>query len=190
MNRDDALAILQEFVKNESLKRHLLAVEAAMRAYADRFGEDGERWALAGLLHDFDWEVCPRPEDHPTYGAHILEQRGVPQDIVRAVLSHGDHTGIPRTTRMEKALFAVDELSGFITAVALVYPGKNLAAVDARSVRKKMKDKAFARNVHREDILKGAEELGVDLDGHIEFVVRALIPVAQQLGLTAVPRGA
>lgn len=183
MNRSDAWAIVNEFVKTDSLRKHLLSVEAAMRAYARKFGEDEEMWGVAGLLHDFDWEICPSPDQHPTYGAGILRQRGVPEPIVRAVLTHGDHTGIPRESKMEKALFAVDELCGFVIAVALVRPTKSLAEVTPQAVRKKMKDKAFARNVRREDIVKGAEELGVDLDEHIGFVVQALQPVASSLGL-------
>lgn len=183
MDRAQAWAIVEEFVRSESLRRHLLAVEQAMRAYARKFGEDEETWGIAGLLHDFDWEVCPTPEDHPTYGARILQERGVPEPIVRAVLSHGDHTGIPRESRMERALFAVDELTGFIRAVALVRPSRSLSDLEPRSVRKKMKDKAFARDIRREDILKGAEELGVDLDEHIRFVIEALKPIARDLGL-------
>jgi putative nucleotidyltransferase with HDIG domain len=187
MKREGALKVLDEFVKSESLRKHLLAVEAAMRAYARKFGQDEETWAVVGLLHDFDWDVCPKPEDHPMFGADLLRQRGVPEDMVRAVLTHGDHTGIPRETVMEKTLFAVDELSGFITAVALVRPSRSLDEVDARAVTKKMKDKAFARSVRREDIIKGAQELGVDLNQHIEFIVQALRPVARDLGLNAGP---
>ncbi|MCS7206962.1 MAG: HDIG domain-containing protein [Dehalococcoidia bacterium] len=183
MNRNEALAIVNEFVKSESLRKHLLSVEAAMRAYARKYGEDEETWGIAGLLHDFDWEICPTPDQHPTYGAALLRQRGVPEPIVRAVLSHGDHTGIPRETLMEKALFAVDELCGFIIAVALVRPTKSLAEVTPEAVRKKMKDKAFARAVRREDITKGAEELGVNLDEHLAFVTQALRSVAPSLGL-------
>ena len=135
------------------------------------------------MLHDFDWDVCPTPEEHPTYGANILRERGYPEEIVRAVLSHGNHTGIPRETLMEKALFAVDELTGFVTAVALVRPSKSLEETDVRAVKRKMKDKAFARQVNREDITQGAEELGVDLDEHIAFVIESLKPVAGVLGL-------
>ena len=185
MDRDQALAILSDYVKSESLMKHLLAVEAAMRAYARKFEEDEEKWGIAGMLHDFDWEICPSPEDHPTYGAGILKERGVPEEIVRAVLSHGDHTGIKRETQMEKTLYAVDELSGLIRAVTLVRPGRNLDDVQPRSVKKKMKDKAFAREIRREDIVKGAEEMGVDLDEHIAFVVQGLKPVAAELDLTA-----
>jgi putative nucleotidyltransferase with HDIG domain len=183
MQRGEALQILDEHVKTESLRKHLLGVEAAMRAYARSYGEPEEPWGISGLLHDYDWEVCPTPEDHPTFGAKLLRERGVPEEIVRAVLSHGDHTGVPRVTLMEKALYAVDELSGFVTAVALVRPSKSLDDVDTRAVRRKMKDKAFARSVNRDDLTRGAEELGVDLDEHIAFVVEALKPVASALGL-------
>lgn len=183
MNREQAMDILHEYVKTDSLMKHLLAVEAAMRAYARRFKEDEEMWGISGLLHDFDWEICPSPEDHPAYGANILKQRGTPEEVVRAVLSHGDHTGIKRETRMEKALYAVDELSGFIRAVTLVRPSKSLEDVQIRSVKKKMRDKAFAREIRREDITRGAQEMGVDLDEHIAFVIQALKPVAGELGL-------
>ena len=184
MDRERALTVVEEHVKSESLRKHLLAVEACMRAYAHRVGEDEEVWGIAGLVHDFDWEVCPTPESHPTYGADILRSRGFPEDIVRAVLSHGNHTGIPRETLMEKALFACDELSGFVTAVALVRPTKSLSETAVRSVKRKMKDKAFARSISRDDIVQGAEELEVDLDEHIAFVIDALKPVAPLLGLT------
>ena len=154
-----------------------------MRAYASALGEDTELWGVVGMLHDFDWDICPSPEEHPQYGAGILRERGYPEEIVRAVLSHGNHTGIQRETMMEKTLFAVDELSGFVTAVALVRPSKSLTDTEVRSVRKKMKDKAFARNVNRDDIVQGAEEIGVDLDRHIAFVIEALKPIASELGL-------
>ena len=185
MAREGALTVVEEHVKSESLRKHLLAVEACMRAYARRVGGDEEVWGIAGLVHDFDWEVCPTPESHPTYGADILRSRGFPEDIVRAVLSHGNHTGIPRETLMEKALFACDELSGFVTAVALVRPTRSLSETAVRSVRRKMKDKAFARSISRDDIVQGAEELEVDLDDHIAFVIDALKPVATLLDLTA-----
>ena len=185
MDRETAFQLLKEHAKGDTLIRHATAVEASMRAYARKLGEDEERWAIVGMLHDFDWDVCPTPEQHPQYGAQILKERGYPEDIVRAVLSHSDHTGIPRETLMEKALFAVDELSGFVTAVTLVRPSKSLDDTEVRSVRKKMKDKAFARTINREDILRGAQELGVDLDEHIAFVIEALKPVAKQLGLQA-----
>ena len=188
MDRESTLELLREFVKTEVLMKHLLAVEAAMQAYARKYGEDEERWGIAGLLHDFDWEIVPTPEEHPTYGANILRERGYPEDIVRAVLTHRDHTGIQRETLMERAVFAVDELSGFVRAVTLVRPTKSLNEVTPRSVVKKMKDKAFARDVNREGITKGAGELGVDLDEHIAFVIESLKPVAAELGLnTGVP---
>ena len=185
MDRATAVALLQEHARGDVLIRHGLAVEACMRAYAGKLGEDEELWGIAGLLHDFDWDVCPSPEEHPQFGAQILRDRGYPEDIVRAVLSHGNHTGVARESLMEKTLFAVDELSGFVTAVALVRPGKSLGDTDVRSVRKKMKDKAFARSVNRDDIVQGAEEMEVDLDQHIDFVVQALKPVASELGLGA-----
>lgn len=184
MNRETAWKVVEEHAKSDSLRKHLLAVEAAMRAYARKYGEDEEEWGIAGMVHDFDWEVCPTPESHPTYGADILRSRGFPEKIVRAVLSHGNHTGIRRETLMEKALFASDELSGFVTAVALVRPNKSLSDTSVSSVRRKMKDKAFARSINRDDIVQGAQELGVDLDEHIAFITEALKPVAHQLGLT------
>jgi predicted hydrolase (HD superfamily) len=156
-----------------------------MQGYAHKFGEDEDRWGIAGLLHDFDWEICPTPEDHPTYGSQILRQHGYPEDIIRAVLTHGDHTGIPRQSLMEHALYAVDELSGFVRAVALVRPSKSLDDVTPASVRRKMKDKAFAKDVNRDDITRGAEELGIDLDEHIAFVVESLKPVAEHIDLNA-----
>ncbi|MBI2871746.1 MAG: HDIG domain-containing protein [Chloroflexi bacterium] len=183
VDRESAFTLLQEHAKGDTLIKHGLAVEAAMRAYARHFGEDEGLWGVVGLLHDFDWDVCPSPEQHPTYGADILRQRGYPENIVRAVLSHGNHTGVPRESLMEHALFAVDELSGFVTAVALVRPSKSLEDTTAQSVRRKMKDKAFARAVNREDIVQGAQEIGVDLDQHISVVIDALKPVAAALGL-------
>ncbi len=183
MKREDAWALLCEYTKSQGLRKHALAVEAAMRAYARKHGEDEEKWSIVGLLHDFDYEVHPNPEEHPVKGAEILRQRGVPEDIVYAVLCHADHLGLERKIPMDKAIYAVDELTGLITAVALVKPGKSLGEVDARSVRKKMKDKAFARSVNREDIVKGAEALGVELDEHIAFVIEAMEVVAGELGL-------
>jgi len=187
MTRDEALAILREFVKNEALVRHCLAVEAAMRAYAPFYDGDVEAWGLAGLLHDFDWEIHPSAEGHPQAGAPILRERGVPEVIVHCILSHGDHLDIPRVTPMEKTLYAVDELSGLITAATLVRPSRSLDNVDAASVRKKMKDKAFARQVSREAIQQGAIELGADLDEHIAFVIRAMRGIAAELGLGETP---
>ncbi len=183
MDRETAYRVVQEHARSDSLRKHLLAVEACMRAYARKLGEDEEKWGIAGLVHDFDWEVCPTPEAHPTYGTEILRSRGFPEDIVRAVLSHGNHTGIPRESLMEKALYACDELSGFVTAVALVRPNRSLSEVSVSSVKRKMKDRAFAKSVNRDDIIQGAQELGVDLDEHITFIVEALRPVAEQLGL-------
>lgn len=185
MDRATAFALLKEHAKGDMLIRHSLAVEACMRAYARKHGEDEETWGIAGMLHDFDWDVCPTPDQHPQYGAGILRQRGYPEVFVHAVLSHGNSTGVARETLMEHTLFAVDELSGFVTAVALVRPSKSLGDTDAASVKKKMKDKRFAANVSREDIAQGALELGVELDQHITFVIDALKPVAEQLGLKA-----
>ena len=183
MDRDTANMVIEDHVETDSLKRHLFAVETCMRAYARKTGEDEELWGIAGLVHDFDWEVCPTPESHPAYGAEILRSRGFPEEVVRAVLSHGNHTGIPRETLMEKALFACDELSGFVTAVALVRPNKSLSELAVRSVKKKMKDKTFAKSVSRDEMAQGAEELGVDLDEHIAFIIDALKPAASRLGL-------
>ena len=183
MNREDAWALLCEYTKNPGLRKHGLAVEAAMRAYARKYDEDEEKWAIVGLLHDFDYEVHPTVDKHPQEGAKILREKGYPEDVVYAVLCHADHLGLERKSLMDKAIYAVDELTGLITAVALVKPGKSLAEVDAPSVRKKMKDKGFARSVNREDIVKGAAALGVDLDEHVAFVIEAMKPVAGELGL-------
>jgi putative nucleotidyltransferase with HDIG domain len=161
----------------------MLAVEACMRAYARKFGEDEEKWSLTGLLHDFDYEKYPTPQEHPFVGNKILEERGYPEEILRAILSHADYSGVPRESMMEKTLFACDELAGFITATALVKPSKSLAEVDAKSIRKKMKDKAFARSVNRDDITNGAAEMGVDLDQHIAFCIEAMKAIASELGL-------
>jgi len=185
MDRQAAWEILCEYTKSESLRKHALSVEAVMRAYARRLGQDEERWGIVGLLHDFDYEVHPTEDKHPIEGSKILEARGVPQDIRYAILCHADHTGVERRTPMDRAIYAVDELTGFIIAVALVKPNKSLAEVDAASVRKKMKDKAFARSVRREDITRGAEQFGVDLDPHIAFCIDALKPVAGAIGLNA-----
>lgn len=190
--RDDALALVREYTASESLRKHMLAVEAAMRAYARRFGEDEARWGLAGLIHDFDYERYPNDahsptDEHPSEGVRILRQRGWPEDILEAVLGHAQYTGVPRTTLMAKALFAVDELTGLVTATALVRPSRSVHEVDAKAVRKKMKDKAFARGVSREDVVRGAEELGVELDGHIQFVIAAMQAEAEALGLAGAP---
>jgi putative nucleotidyltransferase with HDIG domain len=183
MERQTAYELLCEYTKGEGLRKHGLAVEAAMRHFARKHGEDEETWAIVGLLHDFDYEQHPTAEEHPIVGSAILRERGYPEPVVRAILGHADYTGVPRDTLMARVLYSVDELAGFITAVALVRPNKRLDEVEAASVRKKMKDKAFARSVNREDIVKGAEELGVDLDAHIAEVIEALRPVAAELGL-------
>jgi putative nucleotidyltransferase with HDIG domain len=187
-DRDSALALMREYTASESLRKHMLSVEAAMRAYAERLGQDPERWGLAGLLHDFDYERFPNDahsatDQHPSYGVGVLRERGYPEDILEAIMGHASYTGVPRESAMAKTLFAVDELTGLITATALVKPSKSVHDVDARSVRKKMKDKAFARGVSREDVIRGAEELGVDLDEHIAFVVEAMQSRAAELGL-------
>jgi putative nucleotidyltransferase with HDIG domain len=183
MDRSTALNIVREYVKNENLVRHMLAVEAAMRFYAEKFGEDQETWAITGLLHDFDWEIHPSLEQHPLAGAEILRQRGVPEEIVRAVLSHADHTGIPRQTRMEKALYACDEITGLITAVALVRPSRSLSDLEASSVTKKWKDRAFAAGANREEIAKAAQEFGIELWEHVGNVILAMRTIAPELGL-------
>lgn len=182
-SRERAMELLQEFTKSDSLIKHALAVEAAMMAYARKFGEDEQRWGVVGLIHDFDYEKYPTWDKHVYEGARILRERGWPEEVVRAVESHASYTGVPRASLMEKTLFAVDELTGFISAVALVRPSKSIMDVEPSSVRKKMKDKAFARAVSREDIVRGAEELGVPLDEHIAFVTRAMQGIARELGL-------
>jgi putative nucleotidyltransferase with HDIG domain len=187
-SRDDALAIVHEFTASESLRKHMLAVEAAMRAYAAKLGEDEERWGLAGLVHDFDYERYPNDahsptEEHPSWGVRYLRERGWPEDILTAILGHATYCNTPRTTPMAKALFAVDELTGLVTATALVRPSKSVHEVDAKSVRKKMKDKGFARGVNRDDVVLGAQELGIDLDEHIAFVVAAMQRSADRIGL-------
>jgi predicted hydrolase (HD superfamily) len=185
--RDDAWRLLIEFTQSESLRKHALAVEACMRACARKWGNgspgDENLWGVVGLIHDFDYERWPSLEDHPYKGNEILKERGYSDEIRRAIMSHAEYTGVTRDTPMEKALFACDELAGFITAVALIKPGKSLAEVDATSVRKRMKDKAFARKVNREDIIQGAAALGVGLDEHIAFCIEALKPIADKLGL-------
>jgi putative nucleotidyltransferase with HDIG domain len=189
--RDETLAIMHEYTASESLRKHMLAVEAAMRAYAEKFGEDVERWGITGLIHDFDYERFPNDahsptEEHPAEGVRILRSRGFPEDILTAILGHATYSGVPRETKMAKALFAVDELTGLITATALVRPSRSVMEVEAKSVRKKMKDKAFARGVNRDDVINGAADLGVDLDEHIAFVIRAMQGSADALGLAGV----
>jgi putative nucleotidyltransferase with HDIG domain len=190
MNRNEALAIVREFVKNENLIRHMLAVEAAMRFYAEKLGEDVETWGIAGLLHDFDWEIHPTKEQHPIEGAPILRERGVPEEIVRAILSHADHTGYPRETLMEKALYACDEITGLITAVALVRPSRSLMDLKVKSVKKKWKDKSFAAGANREEMERGAAEFGVELWEHVGNVIEAMRRVAPDLGLAGSPENA
>jgi putative nucleotidyltransferase with HDIG domain len=182
-NRASAWNLVCEYTPSESLRKHMLAVEACMRAYARKFGEDEDKWGIAGLLHDFDYEKHPTPEEHPFVGSKILEERGYSDEIRRAILSHADYSGVKRESKMEKTLFACDELAGFITATALVKPGKSLAEVEAKSVRKKMKDKAFARSVSRDDIINGAADLGIDLEEHIAFCIDAMQGIAGELGL-------
>jgi putative nucleotidyltransferase with HDIG domain len=181
--RDEAHALLTEHTTKDALLKHAYAVEAAMRAYARKLGGNEEEWGAVGLLHDFDYERYPSLEDHPFRGAEILRERGYPEEMIQAVLGHAAHTGVARETPMARALFAVDELTGLVTAVALVRPSKSVADVTVKSVKKKLKDKSFAANVSREDIRQGAEELGVDLDEHIGFVVEAMRGVAPALGL-------
>jgi putative nucleotidyltransferase with HDIG domain len=180
---DDGWKLLIEFTQSESLRKHALAVEACMKAYARKMGSDEELWGLVGLIHDFDYEEYPTAEEHPYKGNEILRERGYSEEIRRAIMSHAEYSGVPRVTPMEKALFACDELAGFLTACALVKPGKSLAEVEAKSVRKKMKDKAFARSVNRDDIITGAAELGVDLEEHIAFCIEAMKAIAGELGL-------
>jgi putative nucleotidyltransferase with HDIG domain len=191
-SRDEALRLQHEYTQSDSLRKHMLAVEAAMRAYATKLGGDPERWGLAGLIHDFDYERFPNAEHsategHPAQGVRLLRERGWPEDILQAILAHATYSGVPRVTPMAKALFAVDELTGLITATALVRPSRSIHEVDARSVKKKMKDKAFAKGVSRDDVLLGASEMAVDLDGHIQFVVDAMRGVAGSLGLEGTP---
>ena len=183
LTREQALEILHEFTKSESLRKHALAVESCVSAYARKVGEDENKWSVTALLHDFDYEMHPDAPDHPMKGEPILAGRGVPEDVRRAILSHANYSGVPRETALEKTLFACDELAGFITAVSLVKPGRSVHEVDAKSVRKKMKDKAFARSVSRDDIINGAQALGVELEQHIDFCVRAMQGRAKELGL-------
>ena len=186
--REQTLALMHEYTASDSLRKHMLSVEAAMRAYAQKFGEDVERWGTTGLIHDFDYERYPNnahsaTEEHPAEGVRILRSKGYPEDILQAILGHATYSGVARETMMAKTLFAVDELTGLITATALVRPTKNVHEVEAKSVRKKMKDKAFARGVNRDDVLLGVQEMGVDLDEHIAFVITAMQSVASDIGL-------
>lgn len=181
--RNDAWLLVERNVQNEGLRKHMLSVEGAMRAYARHYGADEEYWGTLGLIHDWDWEIHPTADEHPTKGGEMLLEMGWPRDFVRSILSHATYTGVERTEPQDRALFACDELCGLVVATALVKPGRSLAEVDARSVLKKMKDKGFARAVNREDIVLGAEELGRPLEGHIESVVRALQGISSELGL-------
>ncbi|HET7875143.1 MAG TPA: HDIG domain-containing protein [Methylomirabilota bacterium] len=183
MDRDHAWSTLCEFTKSDSLRKHALAVEAAMRAYAERYGQDPEGWGMAGMLHDFDYEMHPTAPRHPMKGAEILLSRGMPDPVVYAILAHADYSGYPRRSLLDHGLYACDELSGFITACALVRPGRAIAGLEPASVKKKLKDRAFARTVNRDDVYRGAEELGVPLDEHIGFVIGALTAVAPRIGL-------
>ena len=184
LSRDAAWAILTEFTRGESLRKHARAVEASMRAYAARYGEDPEAWGTAGMLHDFDYEMHPRAPHHPLKGAEILRARGVAPPVVYAILAHADYAGVPRVSLLDRALYACDELTGFVHACALVRPGKVIAGLEPASVRKKLRDKAFARTVNRDDVYRGAAGLGVDLDAHIAFVVDALAAIAPEIGLS------
>jgi predicted hydrolase (HD superfamily) len=194
-SRETALILMHEYTQSDSLRKHMLAVEAAMRAYATKFGEPVDLWGITGLLHDFDYERFPNDahsptEEHPSEGTRRLRGLGYPEEMLQAILGHATYTGIPRETRLARTLFAVDELTGLITATALVRPSKSVHEVEARSVRKKMKDKAFARGVSREDVLLGASEMGVDLDEHIQFVIEAMRAEAEALGLGGAAPGA
>jgi putative nucleotidyltransferase with HDIG domain len=182
-DREQAWGLLTEFTQSESLRKHALAVEACMRAYARKLSGDEELWGIVGLLHDFDYDKYPSLDDHPYKGNKILKERGYSDEVREAIMSHADFTGVPRDTPMKKALFACDELAGFITACSLVKPGKSLHEVEAKSVRRKMKDKAFARSVNRDDIVNGAADLGVELEEHIAFCIEAMKGIAQELGL-------
>jgi len=188
MTRAEALQLMHEHTQSPSLRQHMLAVEAAMRAYAEQYGEDPEAWGLVGLLHDFDYEKFPNPEHsptegHPAWGVRLLRDRGVPEPLCRAILGHGNYTGVPRDTKMAQTLFAVDELCGFLVACALVRPSKSFADLEVSSVKKKLKDKAFARGVNRDDVNQGAAEIGVPLEEHVGFVIQALRPAEGALGL-------
>ncbi len=183
ITRSEAFDLLTAYTQKEGLVKHALSVEAAMRAYAGKFNEDVDAWGIVGLLHDFDYEKYPTAEEHPYRGAEILREKNIPEAWIRAIMSHASYTGVPRDTLMAKTLFAVDELCGFITAVAYVRPNRSLQEVTVKSVKKKMKDKAFARQVNREEITEGAVALGIPLEEHIDFVIKAMQPIAGELGL-------
>jgi putative nucleotidyltransferase with HDIG domain len=188
MTRDEALELMHEYTPSDALRKHMYAVEAAMRAYAQKYAEDEESWGLVGLLHDFDYERYPNDEhspteEHPSYGVAVLRERGIPEEMCEAILGHASYTGVPRNTLMAKSLFAVDELCGFLVACALVRPSKSLSDLSVKSVKKKLKDKAFARGVNRDEVRQGAEEVAIPLDEHVQFVIESLRPMEQQLGL-------
>ena len=183
MDRPEALSIVKEYIKNPNLINHMFSVEAAMRFYARKFNQNEELWGLTGLLHDFDWEIHPTLEEHPQAGAPMLRERGVPEVIVRAILSHADHTGVPRETPMQKALYACDEITGLVTAVALVRPSRSLHDLQASSVKKKWKDRSFAAGANREEITKATEEFGLPLWEHVDNVIQAMRRIAPELGL-------
>ena len=192
LSRADALDLMHEYTPSDALRKHMYAVEAAMRAYARKYGEDEETWGVVGILHDFDYERWPNPdhsptEEHPSEGSKILAARGYPEQLRRAILGHASYTGVPRDTLLAKVLYAVDELCGFLVACALVRPSRSLADLEVSSVKKKLKDKAFARGVNRDEVRQGAEELGVPLDEHIQFVIEALRPGERELGLGQAP---
>ncbi len=189
MTRDEALALVREYVKNEGLIRHMLSVEACMRFYAEKFGEDPEAWGLLGLLHDFDWEIHPDLHSHPVAGAPILRERGVPEDIIQDILSHGVDTGVPRDTRRRKALYACDEITGLVTAVALVRPSRSLLDLEPSSVKKKWKDKAFAAGTDRHEMEEAAKDFGIDLWEHVGNVITAMRRIAPELGLVGTMPG-
>jgi putative nucleotidyltransferase with HDIG domain len=183
IDRAGAWEILCEFTQSESLRKHALAVEACVAAYARQFREDEQKWSVTALLHDFDWEIHPQAPDHPLKGEAILAERGVPEEIRRAILSHANYSGVPRVSALEKTLYACDELAGFITAISYVKPHRSVFEVDLSSVKRKMKDKAFARSVNRQDIVEGAEGLGVPLDDHIDFCIKSMQAKAEELGI-------
>ena len=183
LTREQAWEIVCEFTKSEGLRKHALAVETCVTAYARKLGEDEQKWSLTALLHDFDWEIHPQAPDHPMKGEPMLAERGVDEEIRRAILSHANYSGVPRVSPLEKVLYACDELAGFITAISYVKPNRSVFEVDAASVKKKMKDKAFARSVNRQDIVEGAQELGVPLEEHVEFCIKAMQERAAELGL-------
>lgn len=183
MEREQALTIVNQYIKNENLVRHMLSVEAAMRFYAEKLGEDVELWGITGLLHDFDWEIHPTLEQHPQDGAPILREYGVPEVVIRAILSHADHTGVPRVSKMEKALYACDEITGLVTAVALVRPSRSLYDMSASSVKKKWKDKAFAAGANRDEISRATLEFGIELWEHVDNIILAMRRIAAELKL-------